>query len=508
MTTVKRLTHGGYQPAIPESEKAIDIFGAFDYMFPSLARDNASLLPDDPSTIQHLIDLADAMSEQSDDDQATSSIPPVYTYWGQFIDHDITASDFSTLPADIDTLDFTPLAPDTVINVLPNRRRAQFDLDSLYGDSPDEEAGQIGMYQLDKVKLTIGRVSDIGASLTPDPELGLDRDLPRGGDKGAIIGDGRNDENTIIAQFHLAWLRFHNAVVDWVADNEGKQGSDLYWRSRQLVRFTYQWLTVHDYLQTLCQAGIVDDILANGATHFSATSDDVFMPLEFAGAAYRFGHSMVRATYDFNKNFGRNNGSGGSLAPFSQLFAFTGGGGMFGLPTLPNNWIIEWDRFTDHAATSNERFARKIDTKIAMPLSVMTNEVMIPTDIFRHLSRRNLLRGYLLSIPTGQAIAGALGVEALSAEQLNDGILPSALVDSTPLWYYVLKEAEIQEDGDRLGTVGSRLIAETIIGLMQIDSNSFFNFAGGQGWTPDQGVKLNGQPITTIMDVFRFAGVA
>ena len=241
-------------------------------------------------------------------------------------------------------------------------------------------------------------------------------------------------------------------------------------------------------------------------------------------AAYRFGHSMVRANYDFNLNFGRNeDGSenpGSPRATFEELFQFTGSGGFAGgLNTLPFNWIIQWDRFTDHNSSFPERFARKIDTEIAFPLSVMRNEGngladMMKT-IMKNLAQRNLLRGYLLRMPTGQCVADAMGIDQLRKSELTQGKAATAFaledhdfIEKTPLWYYILKESEVREDGNSLGEVGSRLVAETIIGLMQVDPRTYLNQDEGE-WKPEDGMVLpDGRPIDSIMNFFRFAGVA
>jgi hypothetical protein len=351
------------------------------------------------------------------------------------------------------------------------------------------------------------------------------RDLPRI-DKTAQIGDARNDENLIVAQFHTAFLRFHNAVVDWVGANEKgyhKDDAKLFERARQLTRWHYQWLVVHDYLETVTTNGTVDRLLYGGLKHYAPREQGVFMPLEFSVAAYRFGHSMVRAEYDYNRNFGR-----GSLvlprASFELIFQFTGGG--FPVPflgqgdTLPFNWIIEWDRFIDKGDAFPDRFARKIDTRLAPPLTTMINQGnqdglgMDIRALLKHLAKRNLLRGYLLSMPTGQAVASAMGVTPLTEGEilqgngaaLNQILMDNGFIERTPLWYYVLKEAEVRVNGNSLGELGSRLVAETIIGLVENDPDSYRNQQGG--WDPSKGVRLpNGDPVVTIGDFLRFAGV-
>ena len=523
--------HGGFHPPQAESRsltESMDIVGEFRYLFPEQAKNPDCLLPvdDTAAVIEALKALGETMIEPTDTPPNDSNIPPVYTYWGQFIDHDVTASDFSRVaPADIIQDSFTPLAPDVVTANVFNRRRPVLDLDSLYGDGPDGAAAHL--YNADGTHFIIGTCTNIGDESTPNPSLGLERDLPRDANGMAIIGDARNDENLLVAQFHTGMLRFHNAIADWVADREGLTGRDLFWRANTLVRHHYQWLVVNDYLETITMPGTVGKILYGEQRFYNPDSNAIFMPLEYAGAVYRFGHSQVRGTYDLNQNFGRpdpiNNPNINFPASFAQMFTFTGGGGMSGLPTLPNNWIADWDRLCNHNSPFPDRFARRIDTNLAIFLnnlfkSVAEAEALMPLtamqrSIVKHLAVRNLLRGYLLSLPTGQCVADAVGVARLSSAELqqgnsqavNDALTNGGFLDRTPLWYYILKEAEIHANGNALGEVGGRIVAETQIGLLKADSNSYLN----RSWNPSMGVKFaNGDPITTIYDLFRFAGTA
>lgn len=511
----------------------------FDYAFDDVIDDVDSHLPphDPAAVVQALDELGDRMVEQSDPEPAADSpIPAIYTYWGQFIDHDLTANtDRDSAISDITRSDLAPLDPEHVRTNLRNLREPALNLDSVYGDGPTFP-GQPRTSAADfyiGAKLVVGEVATSGAApiggvfIPPDGDLR--RDLPRVSGT-AQIGDGRNDENLIIAQFHTAWLRFHNAVVDWVRANEPELDDDVavFARARQLTEWHYQWLVVNDYLRTVTVRGTVDDVLAHEDPRFGPRDGDVFMPLEFSVAAFRFGHSMVRRTYDYNRNFGRPGLALAPNAPFFLLFAFTGNGT---LPPndrrtlgdsddrLPFNWVIEWDRFVDKGSTFANRYARKIDTVLAPPLADLSNEGNNPnldqiiSALLKHLARRNLRRGYLLSLPTGQAAAQAMGVAPLDPDELAaDGSdLASALDaggfrDRTPLWYYILREAEVQARGTTLGELGSRIVCQTIIGHVRHDPSSYLRQE--HGWTPDHGVTLpDGRPITSIGDMLRFAGV-
>lgn len=569
---LKRHVFGKGDPHITETP--------FGYLFPGLIDNPASRLPEDNTqkVVADLKALGAAMVEQGAPPQDNSIIPPVYTYWGQFIDHDLTANtDRDSKVSDITRPDLHPIPPRDVTDKLKNLRQPNLDLDSVYGEGPafiDRKSPDAGFY--DGLRFRIGKNAD-GPGIPGDkipPEGDLDRDLPRVGpllDAGVItediftaeekadpnfrtrafIGDARNDENLIVAQFHLAVLKFHNRIVDQLEAKPTVLGirnraHDVlrFERARQLTRWHYQWLVVNDWLKTITLSGIVDKVLLGGPKHYAVRKHELFMPLEYSVAAFRFGHSMVRGAYDHNRNFGKKDGGPGVVLPtaaFDLLFQFTGNGfrrdadptkstrnPFLGQPTLPFNWIIEWDRFTDKGSADPTHFARKIDTRLAFPLTQLVNEgtaAALQDDsnpankgirmLLRFLAQRNLLRGYLLSIPTGQSVAQAMDVAPLSEAELrlnnsaevNAALEQGGFLEKTPLWYYLLKEAEVRTNGNSLGELGSRIVCETILGLLINDRNSYLNAPGG--WNPSQGAKFDdGELIVTIRDFLKFARVA
>jgi hypothetical protein len=399
----------------------------------------------------------------------------------------------------------------------------------VYGDGPGP--GTASADQYDGIELRVGTVA-----LEPDPgqpaiggvriplEADLDRDLPRDGAGRALLGDGRNDENLVVAQLHTAFLRAHNAAVRWVRAHEPDAYGDeaVFARARQLLRWHYQWIVLHDYLPTVALPGVVDQVLRDGNRLYGPRDGEAWMPLEFSVAAFRFGHTMVRGAYDYNRNFGRE-GKVIGTAPFGLLFLFTGRGGFGGATSvLPFNWVIEWDRFVSAEPRFPGRFARKIDTVLAPALADLANEVTgLPTgtpdeirirDILRTLAVRNLLRGYQLSLPTGQAVSTALGLTPLTSDELRQGnsdavnlaLAAGGFLERTPLWFYVLKEAEVRAGGNSLGELGSRIVAETIVGQVRYDPESCL----AHDWTPAQGQRtVDDEPVRTIRDLLRFAGV-
>ena len=540
--------------------------GPFNYYFPDAAGP-----ADDPDIIAKLSALADAMVEPvtDQDSQADNSLlPPVLTYLGQFIDHDITANtDRDTASSNIAGPDISPLPRSQVVNEVMNLRHGTLGLDSLYGGGPAQDDFSKKLeaamrHPTIKGKMRLGLASPAGGpvDLPADPAVDLLRlgklidagtvtvaelqalppELSGGflnGDgtplvQKAIIGDGRNDENLIVAQLQVAFLRFHNKVVDWVAGQSGSptNSDGLFAEAQKLVRWHYQWLVVNYFLPQICDATIVDRVKSQQAPQYSSFYDDnsvgnpeaMPLPLEFSVAAYRYGHTMVRANYDYNRFFGRptNTTDGPNRAGFDLLFFFTGRTDgnhdpMFGLPTLPDNWIIEWERFVRSSPTFPDRVARKVDPLLAPPLKDMINE---DVGVFRHLAERNLRRGHRLNIPTAQAciaeFSGTYGsIDQLSENELasgstGDAIRNGGFLNATPLWFYVLKEAEIKSNGERLGPLGSLIVAETLIGLCVKDPGSYWNQSGSDSgrWHPQDGAKPDGHTITNIEALLESTG--
>jgi hypothetical protein len=247
------------------------------------------------------------------------------------------------------------------------------------------------------------------------------------------------------------------------------------------------------------------------------------MPLEFSFAAYRFGHTMARGAYNFNLNFNLSGQPGTLPATFALLFNFTAlmgnldprGPNTPGLPphheqgtdTLPENWIVEWENLV----TGDK--ARRLDTKIVEPLFHLRQpDGTELAGLAAHLAARNLLRGYRLRMPTGQAVARALGQAPLTAQELETAAASAEQVavlrtagfgERTPLWYYILAEATARANGQHLGPVGSTIIAEVLIGLVRRSANSILD--GRARWTPS--LPSATPDRFTLPDLLRFAGV-
>jgi hypothetical protein len=477
--------------------------GKFGRMFPWLDPLQAS---DDK-----LFELAQSMQDPNPADPAGDNphIPGGFTYLGQFVDHDLT-------------LDLTPLdqqAADPLATT--NFRSPALDLDSLYGQGP-----QLAPYMYARdpfanrmsAKFLIGEAAESEggpAGIIPR----VPNDLPRSGHGRAVIGDERNDENLLVAQTHLAFLKFHNAVVDILSSGAGAPtGMALFNEARRVTTWHYQWLVLYDFVERLVGEGEIDRIRHEGRRFYRFKSRP-YMPVEFAAAAYRLGHSMVRESYDHNRVFGPT-----GLAPglLSFMFHFTGkSGGVIGdlaavdtappfdpMQHFPSNWVIDWRRYIDLGAPlpAGVGFnpSRKLDPFMVPALHTL------PGELGRDgvLPFRNLKRGVLLDLPSGQDVARAMGFKPLTGDELgtdldggSDGTVLKAqkLHTATPLWYYILKEAQLVHGGARLGPVGATIIAECFLGFVHGDHDSFLWRASN--WKPD--LAPSGPGSFTMADMLK-----
>lgn len=396
------------------------------------------------------------------------------TFLGQFMDHDITRDAGSRLGQP------TPARRST------NLRSAQLDLDSVYGGGPDESPE---LYEGFRFRIESG---------------GQFEDLPRDDEGQAILGDDRNDENLIISGLHAAFLSFHNAVLDDVAN--GTPTATDFEQAKRTVQHHYQWIVVNEVLPQFVGQDMVDSILVSGFEVFD--NDTPRIPLEFQTAAYRFGHSMIRPSY-------RANLAGDNGDPF---FAFVFDPDTFG-DADPEDLsgrsrgarrFIGWQTFFDFG-DGEVKPNKRIDTKMSTPLfqlpmfSIPTarGEDLGPTS----LASRNLLRHITWGIPSGQAIAREMGVDPLSAADLSDlSNLGANLDTSTPLFFYLLREADVMADGLHLGPIGGRIVAEVFLGIIEADPASYTNVE--ENWRPTlpQRSGAIGDDFTMV-DLLTIAGV-
>ena len=450
---------------------------------------------------QAMVSSFDAPKDGPDDEE--SGIPALYTYLGQFIDHDLTFDPNGTFAKQKDPnadLDF---------------RTPAFDMDNVYGRGPGD---QPYLYEDD------GRTLRLGDPLTLGQPPGA-HDLQRNGAGRALIGDPRNDENAIVSQLQGLMIHFHNAMA-------AKHRHERLDHVQTLVRRHYQYMVVNDFLPRIVNRTVLEDLKTGGLydkakikffNNFAAPLNLPYMPLEFSVAAYRIGHSMIRPGYRLND---------ATLLPIFPLPASQPGfpEGLTGFRRLVSDWALDWGRFIDidtraygtkDAAATPENFKRlqfayRIDTALVDPLGSLPASVADNPP--PSLALRNLLRGLEFGMPTGQAVATRMGVTVLRDDQIligqgvdaPDAPLPDittiaggAFSGNCPLWTYVLAEAmqnpaaptpdapvsgSVSVTTPQLGPVGGRIVAEVFLGLLFADTQSYLNVEAG--WTPPAGADF------------------
>jgi len=382
------------------------------------------------------------------------------TFFGQFVDHDITLDTTSAIGTVID--------PRSIRNV----RTPNLDLDCVYGDGP--EASNF-LYSADHETegfLLFGREDN-------------PYDLARNRQGRALIGDFRNDENIIVSQVQGAFICLHNILMTHMA-TEDDAAHDIsecahmgvrrdVWHKqlppklkgfeevRRFIRLHYQWIVLNEMLPAFVDQDDIDHALAH----------DIFpgapmMPAEFSVAAYRFGHATVQPQYTLRHG----------EAPL-DLFALRGFG--FRDPGA----TIEMAQFFGPKAQK----ALPVGTEMAETLFELPDNIVgsglewdghdIPVAQAKKLGLRNILRDRSsMQLPSGQQMARHLGIPELPA--------PSQLTDKhitkTPLWFYCLHEAQ-QSGKKRLSGVGGKIVASVFVRLLKEDPESILNVHGFTPWS-------------------------
>ena len=403
------------------------------------------------------------------DNSGDSVIPAAYTFFAQFVDHDITLEARSRLDR----------KPMTIreIERLPNFRSASLDLDSVYGFGPGVSSL---LYEPDGAgQFVVGNAINCN-------------DVPRHANNTALLGDPRNDENIFLSQMHLLFLRFHNRLLTGRGFEE----------AQRQARFHYQAIVLHDFLSRICDETVyrivLRKILARDAAFFLLQPDAsgrIIMPVEFSVAAYRFGHSMVRSRYSVREGHQ-------GIEIFDEEFRTTG------LTPVPPELTVDWQFLLDRVNS------KAIDHLLANELVALPERVVGPDaggQDFLSLAFRNLLRGYVLGLPSGQRVAAALaerGYPIDPAQDLEFGNIPrwdgldedlrNKLAEHTPLFFYLMREAGVRGSGNRLGPVGSAILME-VFGAMLERGDTFLRV---DGWAPDPNIARNGN--LTLADIVRY----
>ena len=404
------------------------------------------------------------------------------TFLGQFVDHDITLDTTSSLEQQVDP------------EAIQNFRTPTLALDNIYAQGPNNNPH---LYDAaDPVKLLVEPMTGSAAQSRGGV---LRMDLPRNSQGTALIGDVRSDENLVLSQLHMAFLMFHNKCVDHVRATTGMTSPNaVFLEAQRLVRWHYQWILIHEFLPKTCGQNVVDDVMKHGRK-FYKWRNEPYIPVEFAVAAYRFGHTQVRPSY--RMNFGP--AAGGDV--FLRLFVDTPANSASPDPDDMRSGLrqprrfIDWQTFFDFG-DGNVRPNKRIDTKLS---TVLMDLIGFPAGEPQSLAQRNLLRHLTFKLPSGQAAAKAMKLPVLHPSDLSD-LAAHGLDTRTPLWFYVLREADKTQNGERLGPVGARIVTEVFIGLMEGDATSYLKI--DSAWKPSL-PSTSGVGKFFMTDMLQFAGV-
>lgn len=484
------MTAHGSQSRGQSAAPTGSVTGRFGRMFPTVAPRRATGLA---MAEEFGLPGGKMDSGTTTDEQQNPVLDSGFTFLGQFIDHNITFDPTSSLDQQAD--------PDA----LRSFRSPRLDLDHVYGGGPvvNEFLYDAGSRQ---------------TKLALNPE---GHDLARTPDGVALIGDPRNDENLVISQLHLAMAKFHNRVVEDLrageitdvfgmtfrdepeTPEEGRSAAELLTTSnyyddllataQQVVRWHFQWIVRHRFLPLVVGENLMSDLAENG-TRFFDPAGEPFIPVEFAVAGFRFGHATIRSHYQVNDTFFA------PVFPEDPEASRVPRTDLNGGPVEPEH-TVDWRYFfqadPELRATQAKRFEAAINSRLLdLPIRAVPGAVdgALPSQL-RSLVVRNLLRSEVQQLPSGQDVARKIGEVPLSDEELESQ-------GPIYLWYYLLKEAEVLRGGRHLGPVGGRIVAETLVGLLEADPTSYMSVF--PRWEPTIGGVGSEFGIT---DLLRYAGV-
>jgi hypothetical protein len=365
------------------------------------------------------------------DCEGDASVAAGWPFFGQFVAHDLTA-------------DRSPLRAHSDLAALRNMRSPRTNLESLYGGGP---VGSPYLY----------RRSD------PAKLLANDGDLPRNQEGIALVGDPRNDVHSFVSQMHMRFIEAHNFLVDRLRE-DGVGEATLFDDARRVLSWHYQWVIVNEFLPLLVGGERVDELLTSGP-RFYRPDDGAFIPVEFADAAFRYGHSQVCQHYRLQAD--------GPLYPvYPDLVGFCPIGDR----------RIDWSLLFDVPGQPPAQRSKRMDGALPRSLIQLPEAITgaVEVDAYRSLATRDLERGQGTGLPSGEAVARLIGAETLTQDELD--LRRHGWEAETPLWLYVLRESSVRHSGDRLGQVGGLIVAEVLHGVIASDPESYL--ANEPDWTP------------------------
>lgn len=336
--------------------------------------------------------------------------------FSQFLAHDITFDANSRLRAG------------NRLATITNDRTTNLDLDCVYGQRTQD----FYFDTEDTDKLLLGKKYTDGQHRW--------QDLQRNAQYKAIIPDARNDENIIVSRMQVLFIRFHNRLVDHL--RAGDCPPNVYAAARRLAIWHYHWLIIHEFLAAMLDPVIWNRLLKEPAKHYVEPGA---LPLEFTGAAFRVGHSQTR---DLNRINDETEKKLFDLGFFSAMEEF-----------------VDW-RYLFDFGDGRVQYARQIDTKIGRSFHKIPF-VKSKDRKDKSLPFRNIRRGVGYGLPSGETVAMRLGFDPLEVP-----LTQKLSCVGTPLWYYILFEAECG-GGEHLGPVGGTILGECFLTIMRHDEESY-----------------------------------
>jgi hypothetical protein len=529
------------QPSHPAGDTLLGNLGATMEEKPVIGKPLTDPLTGEPVMKDGVQVIANKDHNDSLGENPNPALTSGFTFVGQFVDHDIT-------------FDHTPLSeqqsdPDATTNF----RTPRYDLDAIYGQGPNTNPQFYDPADRDKFLIVKTPYSEIRTDTLAKTEYVYD--VPRVGPNDpdgrtegkAIIADPRNDQTLIVLQIHVAMQMFHNKLVDTLRAS-GTPRSAVFEAARRLARWHYQWMVIHEFLPAIVGQTMSDSVYkeTTGAPkitikYYKPTNPAgrAFIPVEFSVAAYRFGHSMTRPRYTV-RDYVTSTNTTVAVSSVPLFEAQPTDNNLNGSRPLPPRLKIQWSKFFNAAGKPpTARPVRQFDATMATPLFTLPTTAIPDSNPLNLLSSRNLLRGRKMGLPSGQQVARLMGVTPLTNAELwqNHRIevkipIPTSgpganvvqilrefdvenqdlktLFDDpgwngeAPLWFYILKEAEIVGKGRNLGPVGGRIVAEVLVGLLQKDPNSYLYL--NPSWKPASPVT----PVRgrfTMADLLTFVGI-
>jgi hypothetical protein len=361
-----------------------------------------------------------------------ASVAAGWPFLGQFVAHDITA-------------DRSPLRSHTEADTLRNFRTPRLNLECLYGGGP---VGSPYLYRRDDPAMLL-----LGSG---------GNDVPRNPEGLALIGDPRNDVHIFVNQLHVAFLHAHNVIVERLReDGVPEPGSSRRPAGDDVA------LPVDPCGTTSGprRRGARRELLAEDPRYYTVAGEP-YIPFEFADAAFRYGPSQIRHRYRVNE-------SSPEVPMFPELMGFG---------HVPPERAADWWLMFDLPGRPPAQRSKRMDGRL--PASLINLPAQITGDVddeaYHSLAVRDLQRGQAIGLPSGEAIARHIGAEPLEAADI--GLASHGWRGETPLWFYILREADVAGDGDRLGPVGGRIVGDVLVGMLEADPEAFLTV--DPNWKP------------------------